>query len=105
MRDMKGNNNFYKCIGSKRKTGKNVGSLLNGVENLVMKDAEQAEVLSVFFALAFTDETCLQTPQARETRGKLSSKENLRSEEEGQTMKYLDKPDICKFMGPDWVHP
>lgn len=81
-------------LAAKKKTGKNVGSLLNGVENLVMKDAEQAEVLSVFFALVFTEKTCLQAPQARETRGKVWSKETLPLEKEGQTMKYLDKPDM-----------
>lgn len=103
MRDVKGNKkSFYRCIGSKRKTGKNVGPLLNGVENLVTKDAKQAEVLGVFFASVFT---CLQEPQACETRGKVWSREDLPMLEEDQTMQCLDKPDIHKFRGPNGVHP
>jgi len=59
VRDVKGGKkSFCRCISSKRKTGKNVRLLLNGVENLVTKDTEQAEVLSVFFPSAFTDKAC-----------------------------------------------
>lgn len=37
-----------------------MGPLLNGVENLVTKDPEQAEVLGVFFASVFTDNWTVQ---------------------------------------------
>lgn len=81
-----------------------MGSLVNGLKNLVTKAAEQAEVLNVFFASVFTGKTCLQEPQARETIGKVWSKKDLPLVEEDQAMKYLDKPDIYKFRGPDGVH-
>ena len=43
---------FYKYVGDKRKTKKNVGSLLNKVGDLVMWDMDKAEVLNAFVASA-----------------------------------------------------
>ena len=58
LRDAKGNKKgFY--INSKR-TGENVGLLLNGAGDLVTKDALKADVLNAFLASVFTGMTSLQ---------------------------------------------
>lgn len=45
---------FFKYISSKKKTRENVGLLMNGVDALVTKDTEKAELLNVFFASVLT---------------------------------------------------
>lgn len=47
---------FYRYLGSKRKTGENVGQLLNSPGNLVIKNMEKAKVPSAFFTYIFTHE-------------------------------------------------
>lgn len=54
-RDVKDNKKgFFKCINRKRKTGENIGPLLNGVGALVTKDMEKSELLNAFFSSVFT---------------------------------------------------
>lgn len=69
-KDVKGSKKkgFYRCTSNKRKTWRNVGLLLNRMEDLGTKDAEQA--LAVCFALVFTDECCLQEPRSNGPEGK-----------------------------------
>ena len=43
MSDRKGNKNFCKYIGSKRKTNENAEPLLHGVDDLMMKDVEKTD--------------------------------------------------------------
>lgn len=45
MKDKKG---FYLYISSERRSGENVGLLLNGVGALVTKDTREAKVLNAF---------------------------------------------------------
>lgn len=45
---------FFKYITRKRKTGENIGPLLNGVGALVRTDTEKAELLNAFFTSVFT---------------------------------------------------
>lgn len=45
---------FFKYISSKKKTRENVGLLMNGMDALVTKDTEKAELLNAFFASILT---------------------------------------------------
>lgn len=45
---------FFKYISSKKKTRENVGLLMNGVDALVTKDTEKAELLNAFFVSVLT---------------------------------------------------
>lgn len=61
MSDRKGNKrNFCKCIGSKRKINTNADPLLNVMGNLMMKNVEKKDWLSVYFALVLTHKFCFQ---------------------------------------------
>lgn len=52
-RDVKGKKRgFCRYISSKRKTGENVGSLLNRTGDLVTEDTEKTNVLSALFSLS-----------------------------------------------------
>lgn len=62
---------FFKYVNSKKKTGDNVGLLLNEVGALVTEDAEKVELLNIFFALIFTTETGTQESQTLEVRESL----------------------------------
>jgi len=69
-RDVKGRKtDCCNYISNKRKTGENVGPLLNGTWKLVKND-----ILNVLFISAFTRKICLQESQAPETIGKVWSK-------------------------------
>lgn len=61
---MKGNNKgFFRCVCNKRKTGKNVGYLLNGVGELVTKEAEKTKILNVFFVSVLSGKTSFRNPR------------------------------------------
>ncbi|XP_068856794.1 uncharacterized protein [Aphelocoma coerulescens] len=96
---------FFKYIGNKRKTKDNMDPLLNGGETLVTEDAEKAELLNAFFALAFTDKTSPQGSLAQEIRVKESWKEDFPFIKEDWVREHLGKLDIHKSMGPDRMHP
>lgn len=71
-RDVQGNKKgFSRCISSKKKDRENVGLLLNGRRELVTKDMEKAETLSVFSTSVLIGKSCLQKSQAPETRRKV----------------------------------
>ena len=70
---------FCRHINSKRKTREKVGSVLNGVGDLVATNIEKAGVLNAFFTLVFTGKTTLQESQVPENSGKVWSKEDLPS--------------------------
>ncbi|KAK4807033.1 hypothetical protein QYF61_000362 [Mycteria americana] len=94
-RDIKDNKKgFCKYISGKRKTGENVGPLLNEIGDLVTQDMEKAEVLNAAFASVFTSKTSLQESQAPEARGKVWSKEDVPLVEEDLVREYLSKPDV-----------
>lgn len=54
---------FYRYLGSKRKTRENVGWLLYSPGNLVIKNVEKAKVASAFFSYIFSDKSDLQVIQ------------------------------------------
>ncbi|PKU43600.1 hypothetical protein llap_6097 [Limosa lapponica baueri] len=63
-RDAKDNKKgFYKYTDDKRKTRKNVGSLMNEMGDLVTQDVEKSELPNAFFALVFTKKNSLQRPR------------------------------------------
>lgn len=62
-RDVKGNKGFHKYSSSKKTIRENDGSLLNGAENLVTKDMQKIELLSVLFTLVFAGKVCLEESQ------------------------------------------
>ncbi|KFM05090.1 hypothetical protein AS27_03707, partial [Aptenodytes forsteri] len=69
-RDAKGNVKiFYRYVGDKRKTRKNVGPLRNEMGDPVTRDTEKAEVLNAFFASVFTGKCSSLTAQAAEGKG------------------------------------
>jgi len=69
-RDMNGNKKgLYKHNSSKRR--ENVGLLLNGAEDLLIKDTEEANLLNGFCASVFIGRVALQEFQVLETRGKV----------------------------------
>lgn len=48
VRDVKGKKSSYRCISSKKRTRKNVSSLLNRARDLVTQDMEKAMVWDAF---------------------------------------------------------
>ena len=62
---------FYKYINNRRKPRENVGLLLNGAEDLVIKDMEKVKVLNATFTLNFTGNTGLLQSQVFEAHGKI----------------------------------
>lgn len=67
--DVKGTKKcFCKHIIGKRKAKENVGPLLNGAGSMVTHDMGKAEMLNIFFSLAFFSKTGLQKSEAPETR-------------------------------------
>lgn len=67
-KDMKGNRKgFCKYINSKRESRENMGSLLNGVREVVTNKMEKAKVLNAFFTSVFNGKTDLQESQNPET--------------------------------------
>jgi len=84
-RDIKGNKKkFYKYISDKRKARKNIGPLWKETGDLVMRDVEKAEVLSVFCASVFTSKSSSHTTQAAESKGKDIEKVDLPALSEDQ---------------------
>ena len=70
-RDVKGNKkSFYRYIGDKRKTRKNVDPLRKETGDLVTRDMEKAEVLNDFFASVFTSKCSSHTTQVAEGKGR-----------------------------------
>ena len=68
-RGMKSNKKgFYRFMSSKIKTMENVGPLLNGTGDLVLKDMEKSEVLSDFFTSVFTEKIHPQESEVSDTR-------------------------------------
>ena len=105
-KDVKGNKKvFFKYVSSKRKTGENVGLLLNEVGALVTEITEKVELLDATFASVFTAKACPQASQSLEVREKAWRKENLPWVEEDQVRDHLSKLDTHKSMGPDGMHP
>ena len=74
MRDMKRKKG--RDMNSNRKTGENVGMLLNMVGDVVAKDTEMAKILNVFSVFVFTGKTVLQESQAPNSGEKVRKKEN-----------------------------
>lgn len=68
-------------------------------------DTENAEVLNVFFASAFTSNTGLQKSQAPETRRIVWSKENSPLAGKDQVSEHFNKLDIHRSNGPHRMHP
>ncbi|PKU43174.1 rna-directed dna polymerase from mobile element jockey-like [Limosa lapponica baueri] len=89
----------------KRKTGKNVGPLMNEVGALVVEDTEKAELLTAFFASVFTAKAAPHESQTLETREKVWREEDFPSVGEDWVRDHLAKLDIHKSMGPDRMHP
>lgn len=81
----------YQCIRSNRKATENVCPLLNGVRDLVTKNA--VKEISVFFTSLFNGGICLQESQAPETRQNVSRKDLLLLEKV-QVREHLNKLDI-----------
>lgn len=50
---------FCKCIRTKRKTRKNMGSLVSGPGNLRTKDKAKAKVFNALIDLVFDGKSCL----------------------------------------------
>ncbi|GAB0177985.1 mitochondrial enolase superfamily member 1 [Grus japonensis] len=109
---MKGNRKgSYRNFSSKRKSRENVGPLLNGVGDMVIRDMKKVElhtgkteVLNAFFTLGSTVEICSQKSQASETSGKVWSKEDVPLEED-QVREHLNNLDVHKSLGPDEMYP
>ena len=69
------------------------------------QDAEKAELLNAFFALAFTTKAGLQASQNPEERGQIWRKEDLPSVEKDWVRDHLRKLDPHKSMGANGMHP
>ncbi|PKU47470.1 rna-directed dna polymerase from mobile element jockey-like [Limosa lapponica baueri] len=101
-RDVKVNKKgFFNYIGGKRTTRKNVSPLLNDTGAMVMKDAEKAELLNVFFATVFTAHASPQEPQNLEESEKDWTKEALPLVQKDQVKEQLSELGTHKSMGPD----
>ncbi|PKU42717.1 rna-directed dna polymerase from mobile element jockey-like [Limosa lapponica baueri] len=101
-RDVKANKKgFFKYIGGKRKTGENVGPLLNEMGAMVTEDTEKAELLNAFFASVFTAQASPQESQTLQVIEKVWMKEDFSLVEEDQAREL----DTCKSLGPDEMHP
>lgn len=61
----------FKILRGQNKTNR---PLMSGAGNMVMKNRDNAEVLSIILSLVFTGKTGLQQPQLLETTGKVISK-------------------------------
>lgn len=72
--------------------------------DVVTKDMENAEALSVIFTTVFTCETYLWKFQVSATSGKVLSKEKLVVEED-RVSEHLNKLDVHKSMGPGGMDP
>lgn len=68
---------FCGDISSKRKAQENVGPLLNGAGDLLMKDIKKAEIIHVVFTVAFSGGTCLSESQDPEASERFWNKEDL----------------------------
>lgn len=75
--NVKGNEDFYRHMDSKRKTMENVRHLLNGAKGLETKDTEKAKMLNAFFVLVFTGEVYLQECQVLDTVGMSGARTTL----------------------------
>ncbi|CAM4609133.1 unnamed protein product [Caretta caretta] len=101
-RDVKGNKkSFYRYVNNKKKVRDSVGPLLNEGGNLVTEDVEKAEVLTVFFASAFTDQGSSQTAALGSTAWGRGEQPSVVKE---QVKDYLENLDMHKSMGPDLMH-
>lgn len=77
-RDMKDNKKgFCKYINNKRQMRENVEPLMNGAENMVTKDRENAEMFKGTFTLDLSGNICLSHSQVPETYGKVWKKHDL----------------------------
>lgn len=103
-RDVKSNKTaFYRFTSSKMETMENVGPLLNGTGDRVLKDMEKSEVLSDFTSV-FTEEIHPQESEASDTR-KVWIKKDLLLVGDDQVRDQLNRLDIHKSMGPDGMLP
>ena len=76
--DVKANKkSFFNHISSIKKTGENVGLLLNEVDALLMEDTKKMEILNDFFASVFTAKAGPQASQSMEVTDKAWRKEDL----------------------------
>ncbi|NWZ27283.1 CCD91 protein, partial [Asarcornis scutulata] len=82
----------------KKKTGENVGPLLNEAGALVTKVTEKVELPNAFFASGFTTEISPQESQTLETKEEVWRKEDMPLVEEDWVRDHLSKPDIHKSM-------
>lgn len=89
-----------RCIRNKRKAGKNMGLLLDGLENLVTKDAEQALAVSLPWSLLVS--VAFRNPRSNWPEGKSGSRKTYPL---WVRLECLDEPDAQKFIVPDEVHP
>ncbi|CAM5145932.1 unnamed protein product [Eretmochelys imbricata] len=93
---------FFRYVGNKKKVEESVGPLLNEGGNLVTEDVEKANVLSAFFASAFTNKVSSQTTALGSTAWGGGDQPSVEKE---VIWDYLEKLDEYKSMGPDTLHP
>ncbi|KAJ7407664.1 hypothetical protein BTVI_62456 [Pitangus sulphuratus] len=97
-----------RCTGqiSKRRAKENLHSSLDAGGNIVTKDEEKAEVLSIFFALVFNNKTSYPQdnwpPELVDRDGEHNRLPVIQEEVVSDLLNHLD---THKSMGPDGIHP
>ncbi|GAB0176549.1 hypothetical protein GRJ2_000120100 [Grus japonensis] len=105
-RDVKGNKkSFYRYACDERKTRENMSLLQKETGDLVTRDMEKAEVLSDFFASAFTSKCSSHTTQTSEGKGRDWENEEPPTVGEDQIRDHLRNLKVHKSMGSDEMHP
>ena len=103
---IKGNKKlFYKYINSKRRTRKNLHSLLDEAGNVTNEDKEKADILNAFFISVFKSQTSYPQVTPLSDLAVLAGEQTKPPTIQEETVRdLLLQLDYHKSMGPDEIH-
>jgi len=96
---------FYRYINSKRRTKKNLHSLLDVSGNMTTEDKEKAEVLNAFSMSVFKSHTRYSQVLYSDLVVSVREQNKLPMVQEETVRDLLFHMDCHKSMGPDEIHP